>query len=80
MNSRERFERKGKLVRRAPNRPPVETKTVDGGLWVLRQNRLTVEATIPLTEFRVVRGKTIGGGVSAEAIRRARRRLANGSH
>lgn len=38
--------------------------------------RIAEEATAPLTEFKIVRGRAIGGGTSKEALRRARRRLA----
>lgn len=76
MNRRERFSRRGNLAKRAPDKPPVVIENFWGGLGVEKADRLTVEVVVPLTEPRVVRGHTIGGGTSNRAIRRAREHLA----
>lgn len=68
MQSRERFWQIGKLVRNAPDRPVVLTQKVEGEVA-----KIVPEMKVPVTEFRVVRGKTMGGGLSAEALRRARK-------
>lgn len=75
MQRRERFKRSGNLIRNEADRPTVEMVNV--GYPDAKQ---VIEKHVkPLTEPRVVRGKTIGGGTSKEALRRARRRAtANG--
>lgn len=77
MNSRERFTSEN-LVRHHPDRPPVRTHEVVGGLNVGKRDQLVVKVREPLTAPRVVRGHTIGGGTSTEAIRRTRKHLMNG--
>ncbi len=75
MQRRERFDESGNIVNNNADRPNVPTMKVHG-----EGARIVKEVTAPLTKFRIVRGKTIGGGTSREALRRARRRLAaNGS-
>lgn len=78
MNSRERFFRRGNLVGYGPDRPPVVRETIIGGIKVDAADQLVVTVTRPLTEPRVVRGHTIGGGTSVEAIWRARRKARRG--
>lgn len=75
MQRRERFGESGNLRDNDSDRPAIPTVRVRG-----EAGRIVNEVIAPLTEFKVVRGKTIGGGTSREALRRARRRLAaNGS-
>lgn len=71
---RERFDRRGNLVDYGSDRPPVVEQTIRGGFGE-GVDRLEVRIVVPLTQPRVVRGHTIGGGMSREAIRRARRHL-----
>lgn len=71
---RERFKSQN-IVHNSPDRPTITTEEITGGLLVGREDRLTVDFTPPLTEPRVVRGHTIGGGMSREALRRARKHL-----
>ena len=74
MQRRERFGDSGNLVKNKSNRPTPETARVYGqGAQIVR------ERAVPMTEFRIVRGRAIGGGTSVDAVRRARKRLANGS-
>lgn len=57
MNSKERFSRRGNLVSKRPDRPLVPRVPVFGdGAEIIASFKG------PLTEPRVVRGKTIGGG------------------
>lgn len=75
MQRRERFEETGNQVSNGPDRPKPGTVRLDG-----KAAEIVKEVIAPLTEFKVVRGKAIGGGTSKEALRRARRRqAANGS-
>lgn len=76
MQRRERFDESGNLAKKSPDRPPVKVIKIVGGFEVDRADRIPLSFKAPLTEPRVVRGKTIGGGMSAEAIRRARRNAA----
>lgn len=78
MNSRERFLRRGNLVGNGPDRPPVVRETILGGIAVDEADQLVVTVTRPLTEPRVVRGHTIGGGTSVKAIWTARRNARRG--
>lgn len=71
MQRRERFGDNGNLVRRDADRPAVETVRVSGP-----GAKIVGEVVAPMTEFKVVRRKTMGGGTSREALRRARRRVA----
>lgn len=77
--NRERFTSEN-LVRNPPDRPPVTEITIKGGLGVGSADQLVVTVMQPLTSFRVVRGHTIGGGISNEALRRARRHLGGKNH
>lgn len=75
MQSRERFGDSGNLVNNDPDRP---FQTVVPVVKPLAR-RIIREHRRPLTEPRVVRGRTIGGGFSNKSIREARKRLANGT-
>lgn len=75
---RERFNSEN-LVKNRPDRPPVTEVIMTGGLGVDPADRLVVRVKESLTAPRVVRGHTIGGGTSDEALRRARRHLGRSS-
>lgn len=74
MNRRERFTSENR-VNNSPDRLPVTKMIITGGLKVNREDQLVVEVIAPLSSPRVVRGHTIGGGTSKEALRRARKHL-----
>lgn len=73
MQRRERFQPGWRNVDNNSDRPGVETKKLNG-----KASQVVEKVTLPLTEFKVVNGRTMGGGTSVDAVRRARRRLANG--
>ena len=75
MQQKEHFQPSWRRADRNPDRPPVKKQKVSGN-----GAKIAEYLPVPLTPFQEVRGQTIGGGTSVDATRRARRRLANGSH
>lgn len=74
MNSRERFGDSGNLVANQPDRPSVVDATET--IYQVGDHSFVIRYRKPIFAAREVRGHTIGGGVSREALRRARRSLA----